>query len=178
MLPIAPKALRFTASSRASDRLAALVMLVVALTASFAGTGVSGSSNASASTESTAALRESEASECAGRATGTVSDSYKLAVCTDLDSDLVSIGALLALPGLAPTFTAVTSPVEVDFSGSPDPNSASAYMETQFFSAGLASVEPCKVIDNPGTAGSGPVPSLGHEAYCIVSPGGVASGPT
>ena len=127
-----------------------MVLLVVALTASIAGTGVLGSSNASASTESTAALRESEASECAGRATGTVSDSYKLAVCTDLDSDLVSIGTLLALPVLAPTFTAVTSPVEVEFSGSPDPNSASAYMETQFFSsAGLRSVEPCKVIIYP-----------------------------
>lgn len=149
MLPIAPKALRFPASWFAADRLAALVLLVAALVASVAGFGAFHSSSASASTATAAALRESEASECAGRATGTVSDSYKLAVCTDLDSDLVSIGTLLALPVLAPTFTAVTSPVEVEFSGSPDPNSASAYMETQFFSAGLASVEPCKVIIYP-----------------------------
>ena len=111
--------------------------------------GVIGSSSTSASTETTAALHASEASECADRATGTVSDSYMLAVCTDLDSDLVSIGTLLALPVLAPTFTSVTSPVEVEFSDSPDPNSASAYMETQFFSAGLSSVEPCKVIIYP-----------------------------
>ena len=104
MLPIAPKALRFPASWFAADRLAALVSarcrsgcLRCRLR------GVFSSSSASASTATAAALRESEASDCAGRATGTVSDSYKLAVCTDLDSDLVGIGTSWRVPVLAPT---------------------------------------------------------------------------
>jgi hypothetical protein len=56
----------------ATRQLATLVLLVVALTASLAGTGtgVGGSSSASASTETTAALHASEASDCADRAPG------------------------------------------------------------------------------------------------------------
>jgi hypothetical protein len=131
----------------AARRLATLVSLVVTFVACLPGTGALGSSTASAATETIAALHASEASECASQAVGTVSDSFKLAACTDLDSDLVAIGKLLSLPVLAPTL--VTSPVELEVSDSPDPNAPSAYMETQFFSAGLTSVEPCKVIIYP-----------------------------
>jgi hypothetical protein len=145
----------------AARRLAVLVLPVVALTASLAGTGVLGSSLALASTETAATLHASEASNCAGRATGPASDEFKLAVCTDLDSDLVGIAKLLGLPALAPTATSLTSPVEVEFSDAPDENSASAYMETQFFSAGSPyNVEPCKVIIYP-SGWDGEVP-VGH----------------
>jgi hypothetical protein len=131
----------------AARHLATLVSLVVTFVACLPGTEALGSSNASAATETIAALHASEASECASQAVGPVSDSFKLAACTDLDSDLVAIGKLLSLPVLAPTL--VTSPVELEVSDSPDPNAPSAYMETQFFSAGLTSVEPCKVIIYP-----------------------------
>jgi hypothetical protein len=124
-----------------------VVLATLTTLGSIAGFGAMHSSRASASTEIIGALHASEASECASQAVGTVSDSFKLAACTDLDSDLVAIGKLLSLPVLAPTL--VTSPVELEVSDSPDPNSPSAYMETQFFSAGLVSVEPCKVIIYP-----------------------------
>ena len=119
MLPIAPKALGFTASSRAAGRLTALGLLVVTLIAVFVGTGFLNSSSAAASTEATAARRASEASYCATQAMGTVSDDFKLAVCTDLDSDLVGIANLLGLPALAPTYFSDTTPVEVVFSPVP-----------------------------------------------------------
>jgi hypothetical protein len=51
VLPIAPKALGFTASSRAAGGLAALVLLVAALVACVPGIGVLGSSSASAQAE-------------------------------------------------------------------------------------------------------------------------------
>src|SRR5580692_5193753 len=135
---------------RAARRLAAMGVLVVALTASLPGTGILGASSASASTETTSTLHASEASDCAGRATGPVSDNFKLAVCTDLDSDLVGIAKLLGLPAIAPATTSLTSPVEVEFSDAPDENSASAYMETRYFSAGSPYIiEPCRVIIYP-----------------------------
>jgi hypothetical protein len=86
-----------------------------------------------------------------------VSDELKLAVCTDLDSDLVGIAKLLGLPALAPTSTSLTNPVEVEFSDAPDENSASAYMETQYFGSPY-DAEPCKVIIYPsGYDGEVPV---------------------
>jgi hypothetical protein len=149
VLPIAPKALGFTPSSRAAGRLVALALLVVALTASWVGTGVLGSSSASASTESTAALRESEASDCADQAEGPPSATVALLVCTDLDADLVGIANLLGLPALAPTAHALTTPVEIVFSPTPAlTNSDSAYMETKYFGS-TSDPEPCQVVLYP-----------------------------
>ena len=147
----APEASSFTASSRAARRLAALVSLVVVLTACLPGIGALGSSSASASTETTAAVHASEASNCADRAEGPVNDTMKLAVCTDLDADLVGIANLLGLPALAPTGSSLTSPVEVDFSDVPaTKNPNSAFMETQYFSTGSPlNLHPCKVVVYP-----------------------------
>jgi len=64
--------------------------------------------------------------------------------------------------------------------GVPDPGDSSSGSECDILGTGAAvdfshqSVASFK-SHYPGTAGSGPVPSLGHEAYCVVSPGGVAS---
>ena len=132
----------------AALRLAALVSLVVALVACVPGIGVLGSSSASASTKSTAALHDSEASDCAKLATGPVSDNFKLAVCTDLDSDLVGIAKLLGLPALAPTLTSLTSPVEVVFSTAPASNGNDASMETRFFGSPY-DPGPCQVTIFP-----------------------------
>jgi len=64
--------------------------------------------------------------------------------------------------------------------GIPDPGDSSSGSDCDILGTGAAvdfshqSVASFK-SQYPGTAGSGPVPSLGHEAYCVVSPGGVES---
>jgi hypothetical protein len=149
VLPIAPKALGFTASSHAAGGRAALVLLVAAFVACVPGIGVLGSSSASASAESTTALRASEVFDCAKQAEGAPSDAMALAVCTDLDADLVGIAKLLGLPALAPTDSSLTTPVEVAFSeDSAAKNPDDAFMETQYF--GFSGItRPCKVILYP-----------------------------
>jgi hypothetical protein len=109
-----------------------------------------GPSSASASTETTAALRASEASDCADQAAGAPNATVALLVCTDLDTDLVGIANLLEIdPPLAPTGNSLTTPVKVVFSATPAPmNPSTAYMETQYFGS-TSDAEPCEVILYP-----------------------------
>jgi hypothetical protein len=127
------------------------MLATLASLASFACAGGLGPSPASASTETTAALRESEASDCAKLAENAPSDTLAQLVCTDLVNDLAGIAKLLFLTPLAPTDDSATSPVEVKFSTDPaDKNPTTALMETQYFSTGLLhTLHPCKVVLYP-----------------------------
>jgi hypothetical protein len=109
-------------------------------------TGPSASSPASASVSAVRA--DSPTTSCASRATGPVTDAFKLAVCSDLIDDLAGVGKLLGLPILSPTGVAATSPVRVVFSPSPN---GSAYMETNYFHppGPLIDFAPCQVTVYP-----------------------------
>jgi hypothetical protein len=131
------------------------LVALVAVIASFVAVGTS---PASASTATAASLRASEASSCASRASGPVTDAFKLAVCSDLETDLVGVAKLLGLPALAPTGSVVTSPVEVDFATGPSPHSPTAYMDTNYFHppSPLVNWFPCHITVYPlGYQGEG-----------------------
>jgi hypothetical protein len=118
--------------------------LLVALATSASALGF-GSPGASASV---AALRsDSPATSCASRASGPVTDDFKLAVCSDLVVDLAGLAHVLGLPVLAPTGSRLTSPVEVDFATAQDPANPSAYMDTNYFHppSPLVDFFPCQI---------------------------------
>jgi hypothetical protein len=103
-------------------------------------------------TASAAVATARQASDCAELATGPVTDAFKSAVCTELVADLQGIGGLLGLPALLPTASALSSPVKVVFSPTPDPkNGDDTYMETTYFSpiGGTVGIEPCEITIFP-----------------------------
>jgi von Willebrand factor type D domain len=125
-------------------RLKGVAALLAALVMSTPAPGF-GAPGASASV--TAVRTDLPATSCASRATGPVTDAFKLAVCSDLVADLAGLARVLGLPVLAPTGSVLTSPVKVDFATAQDPANPSAYMDTNYFHppSPLVNFFPCAI---------------------------------